>query len=189
MPVDIAPFVRRLWPRGNSPADPQAYALLDGARDDAIMPLVRHGNLPHACLYAGPLSPALQSAAPYLVHLAPESRVFRAILESGWGRAWGLFLVAEPDVTLQFLARHLRGLIRVRDEGGRTLVFRYHDPRVLRAYLPTCTRGELAQVFGPVRTLACESEDGEGFVLYERDARAGSGLSCRVEPLAAASTP
>lgn len=57
------------------------------------------------------------------------------------------------------LRRHFRRFLRVTDEQGQPLMFRYYDPRVLRVYLPTCTAEELALVFGPVSAYLIE--DGE----------------------------
>ncbi len=157
MTMDIATLTRTLWPRGNAPAGPQVHALLDGARDVAIAPLIRLSNLPSACLYAGKMSPALQAAAPYLVHLAPESRFFRTLFESGWGQAWGFYVVASPDVSLQALRKHFRSLLRVEDEQGTRLVFRLYDPRVFRTYQPTCTAAESKEIFGPIDSIFVES--------------------------------
>jgi hypothetical protein len=164
--MDIDTLTQALWPQGNTPASPQVYAVLDGARHEAIARLVRLSDLPFTCLYSGPLSPALQAAAPYLVQLAPQSRFFKTLVESGWGQAWGLFAVAPADVTLQALRKHLRTLLRVQDEQGRVLAFRFYDPRVLRVYLPTCEPFETKQFFGPIKTVVCEAEQGASLLRY-----------------------
>jgi hypothetical protein len=57
------------------------------------------------------------------------------------------------------LRRHLRSFLRVTDEAGRRLIFRYYDPRVLRVYLPTCWPSELRDVFGPIDCFLMEGED------------------------------
>jgi hypothetical protein len=49
----------------------------------------------------------------------------------------------------------------VRVEAGGTFLFRFYDPRVLRAYLPTCDAGELATVCGPAAMFVVEGERGE----------------------------
>ena len=38
------------------------------------------------------------------------------------------------------------------------LYFRYYDPRVLRAWLPTCDPAQLAEFFGPVEFFIAEDE-------------------------------
>ena len=48
----------------------------------------------------------------------------------------------------------------VYDEDGKPLYFRYYDPRVLRAFLPTCNADDLKVLFGPVDDYLLESEDG-----------------------------
>jgi hypothetical protein len=154
-----------LWPNGSGPKAPQAYMLLDGARDKRIVPMVRSSGLPFECLYTGPLSPALMAAAPYLVQISPESRFFGQVVPRAWGNAWGMFVVAKPDVTLQALRRHFRTLLRVQDEMGRVMAFRFYDPRVARVYLPTCTAQERAKFFGPIQSLAWESADGSKLVI------------------------
>jgi hypothetical protein len=39
------------------------------------------------------------------------------------------------------------------------LKFRYYDPRVLRAFLPTCNAGELKTLFGDVDQFFIESKE------------------------------
>ena len=44
-------------------------------------------------------------------------------------------------------------------EDGKTLYFRFYDPRVLRMFLPTCAPEQLAEFFGPVESFYVEDED------------------------------
>ena len=172
-------LIERLWPHGDDPGQPQVHAVVDAARDPRLIGLLDTTGLERCCLFAGPLSPALRAAAPHLVHLAPDARFTRAFLQLGWGRSWGVLTVAPPDVTLQQLRKHLRALLRVRDESGRSLLFRFYDPRVLRAYLPSCTATESLQVFGPVHRFVCESgaSDDGGIQVFERDGLAQHRLA------------
>ena len=39
------------------------------------------------------------------------------------------------------------------------MAFRYYDPRVLRAYLPTCNSEELRTVFGPIECFRTEDQN------------------------------
>ena len=59
--------------------------------------------------------------------------------------------------------------LRVRSEADQKLIFRYYDPRVLRAYLPTCNAVELRTVFGPVRRYLIEAEDPAEIIEYTFD--------------------
>ena len=84
----------------------------------------------------------------------------------GWGQSWGVFLRVKDPSNLR---SHLRGFLRVKDESGRILLFRYYDPRVLRVYLPTCRPPELRTIFGPVSSYLVEDENGKGLIEFEFD--------------------
>lgn len=150
--------VEALWPPGQS-ASLGVFAILDGARDERIWIAVDGTRLPKDCLYSGDLPWQMQMTAPYLVQLDREDRFTRYILANGWGNSWGSFLRTETGI--KQLRRHLRQFLRVRDEAGRRLIFRYYDPRVLRVYLPTCTPSELETFFGPIHSFAMEGENPE----------------------------
>ena len=147
----------RLWRPGTNGGSPEVYLLLDSARDKSILPLIRRHWIDHRCLFRGRLAPELAAAAPYLVSLGRRSTVTRTLIETGWHQSWGVFLRSEA--ILQDLVRHFRQFLQVRDESGRVFFFRFYDPRVLRAYLPTCTSDELRTFFGPVEQFSLEGKE------------------------------
>jgi len=144
-----------LWPPGGAAAS--VWAVLDLARDRRIHAALLESRLEFLCLYSGRLPRELELAAPHIVELPRGHRLLDRLLGEGWGDSWGIFARIE-DPTL--LRRHLRKFLKVRDEDGRRLLFRYYDPRVLRRYLPTCTADELRQFFGPVQSYYTEGEQG-----------------------------
>ncbi len=156
-----------LWP--NDPIRPiNVWAVLDSAKDRRIFDLISRCYLDKCCLFAGELSPELERAAPHLVQLSPRDSGSDRLLEFGLGQAWGIFL--RSDDPLRTLRRHLRTFLRVKDESGRFLLFRYYDPRVLRIYLPTCHEGELKTVFGSsIIKFHMEGEDPASIVSFELD--------------------
>jgi hypothetical protein len=133
------------------------FAIIDGARDERIYDAVEGTLLPKNCLYSGDLPRQLQRTAPYLVQLEREDRFTRYVINTGWGSNWASFLRTETGI--KQLRRHLREFLRVRDESGKRLIFRYYDPRVLRVYLPTCWPAELDTFFGPISAFITEGED------------------------------
>jgi hypothetical protein len=171
---------------GIGPAEP-LYAVLDGARDSRIRGWVLDTRLPAWCLYRGELPPALENASPWLVRLVPGHPALDSFLLR-WGSAWGILLAcAAPSRELR---RHLRRFLRVRTEEGRILAFRYYDPRVLRAYLPTCTAEEIAAFFGPVSTFVAEEEGGGEAWFFRRSPAALDARRLRFStPVAAAPQP
>lgn len=154
-------IVSRLWPDGFGR---DVWMILDCARDQRIYGMMLHAFYSqNTCLYVGPIAPELQAAAPYLIQLDYHDTATREFLRSAWANAWGVFL--RCGARMEIVARHLRSLLVVENEAGHRLLFRYYDPRILRAYLPTCTPRELGTVFGPIDWFLLE--DGEGDALLE----------------------
>jgi hypothetical protein len=159
-------LMEELWKPSSRGDPPDVYAVLDGARDPRVHREVEGSRLAHVCLFSGALAPELVETAPYLVHLAARATFTPKLFELAWGESWGLF--ARSRTGLEELRRHFRRLLRVRDEQGRHLHFRHYDPRVLRVYLPTCTREELEIFFGPVESFVVEDDNPDLLVTYSR---------------------
>ncbi|MCP3139571.1 DUF4123 domain-containing protein [Pyxidicoccus xibeiensis] len=143
------------------------YAILDGARDRRVHRRVLDGRFPHSCLYAGKLPLELIEVAPYLVRLDVAHPLTVSLLTEAWGHSWGIFFTSSQG--LEPLRRHFRKFLKVRDERGKTLVFRYYDPRVLRVWLPTCTASELHHFFGDVQRFHTESPGADALLAFSRD--------------------
>ena len=153
--------IEAIW--SSSEANTSVWAIVDCARDDRIYPALQTSGLDYLCLYSGRLLPAVEAAAPHLIELAPTYAFTPKLIEMGWGNSWGVFLrTAEPSG----LRHHLRRFLRVQDESGRTLLFRYYDPRVLRVYLPTCRADELQTVFGDISSYLVEDRNGRSLIEF-----------------------
>jgi hypothetical protein len=152
---------RALWPAEG--ASGSVWAVLDGARDPRIRRVLIESGLDFRSLYEGRVPAAIDRVAPQLVELIPGQRLLAALFGDGWGQAWGCFCRTDDPTRLR---HHLRKLLKVRDERGRTLLFRFYDPRVLRVYLPTCRSDELQQVFGPIDAWFAESAQGAGLIEF-----------------------
>jgi hypothetical protein len=145
----------RLLP-GGGPALP-LWMVLDAARDEAVYPFVREHFPDAACLYSGEPAEALRTVAPYLVRLYPDRPASHELVSRAWGENWGIFAAAQARP--EQLRRHFRYFLRVRDDRGRHLLFRFYDPRVLRVYLQSCNVRELWLFFGIISAFFAEGED------------------------------
>ncbi|MCZ8112186.1 MAG: DUF4123 domain-containing protein [Betaproteobacteria bacterium] len=161
-----------LWPPGQA-RHASVWAVLDCARDPAIYRLLLESRLEFLCLYSGKLPRELELVAPHIVELLPGHRLTERLLDEGWGRAWGVFVSIDDPTALR---PHLRRLLKVQDETGRRLLFRFYDPRVLRAFVPTCRPDELQQLFGPIGACFAEDEDAARLLTFRI---AQGGLSMR----------
>ncbi|VAW73624.1 hypothetical protein MNBD_GAMMA10-1202 [hydrothermal vent metagenome] len=141
---------------------PDVYAILDGARNRKIQPMLKSFNQRHYCLFDGELDYSLTRAAPYMMRLEEGSDFTRELVRQAWGNSWGIFAIAPHNISLIRVRRNCKEIAFVESEQGKKMLFRYYDPRVMRVYLPTCLPDELDMIFGPVSAYVMESEDGTG---------------------------
>lgn len=130
------------------------FAVLDAARDAAILDLLAASGEEHRSLYAGRRAERLATVAPYLVRLPPHSPLLDTLISRSWSRSWGFYISC--DRSFDELRRHLRRFLVIETEDGQALHFRFYDPRVLRPYLASCTPEEVARFCGPARALWLE---------------------------------
>src|SRR5881628_2711642 len=114
----------------------KTYAVIDGASCPTLLTrLVAHGA-EHVYLFRGELDADVQQTAPYLVLLSRGAAFTDWLLSDGWGNHWGIFALSDAD--FMPMRKHFRTFLMVKRYDGESLYFRYYDPRVLRAFLPTC---------------------------------------------------
>lgn len=140
-----------------SPGYDHVFTILDGASVPDLPKVLRSFKVEHICLYRGAVAPDMAEVAPYLCSLKRDSLFLKYLLSEGWGMHWGMFGTSDAD--LQALAVHFGRFLKICDDSGKELYFRFYDPRVWRTFLPTCSAEELQQFFGPV--LAYFVEDNE----------------------------
>jgi len=160
----FASVIRHLWQPTELQMSPHIYAILDAARNAQIYLRLFGSDSEYCCLYRGELPSELAEVAPYLVTLEQHAPYTSWLMSQGWGDSWGIFL--ESSASLNALRRHFRRFLMVYDEEGKSLYFRYYDPRVWRVYLPTCNAAELQAVFGPVSRYCIEGEDSDTLLDY-----------------------
>ncbi|MDQ2647853.1 MAG: DUF4123 domain-containing protein [Myxococcota bacterium] len=139
------------------PSGTSLFVVLDGARDRAIGRALSVHTVEYESLFSGPIGWSLRAASPLIARLVPGEDFTRQLIAEGWGRAWGIYLASSS--TLLGVRRHLRTLLRVRMDTGQKCYFRYYDPRVLRAFLPTSTPEQLRQIFGPITRFDLEDSE------------------------------
>lgn len=135
----------------------RVYAVLDGASVPGLPQTLAQFKVEAECLFRGEAAADMLLVAPYLASIRPDQPFTEWLLQEGWGRHWGVFVICKAE--LRELRMHLRTFLKVYGPDLKPLFFRYYDPRVLRAYLPTCNAQEARLVFGPVLRYVCEAED------------------------------
>lgn len=156
-----------------------AYAILDGASIPDLLGRLCGDTPPpqHECLFLGTLEPEMMAVAPYLVRLEPEARFTDWLIDSGWGRHWGIF--ARSQLDFRSIRYHFRALTGIYDEAGQCYrCFRYYDPRVLRSILPACQEPQLAEMFGPVEAYLLEGDTADEVLRFTQESGQLEAASC-----------
>jgi len=137
------------------------YAVVDAARDDAILAQVRKLGDKAVCLYSGDARIRLANYAPYLFRLDPNCAATRQFLAKGWGQSWYILIGSQHPIA--DIAWQLRKALIVRTDEGKDFYFRFYDPRVLRGYLALCSQEDADKLMGEsIVTLFCENHEATG---------------------------
>ncbi len=167
LPADVtSALIDHLWQRDADGKLPTVFALVDGARDKRIEPLVNNSHLEHDCLFAGQMSYALRRAAPHIVKLEPDATFTHTLLSKGWGNAWGIFVIGKAQLTLSSVRHHFRRIARVQGTNGKTMLFRYYDPRVFRVFLPTCEADQYQTLTDGLNAVMMEDVGGTSMLTF-----------------------
>jgi len=139
----------------------QLYAVLDAARDERVLQLLRESVDEHRSLYQGIQGEAMAAEAPYLVCFRRGSGLLERLVREGWGRSWGVFVTSRQS--FKAVRRHFRRFLLVEEDGTfERLYFRFYDPRVLREFLPMATVRQRDDLLGAVvESVLVEGERGE----------------------------
>ena len=136
------------------------YVVLDTARSERIRVLLQESVEPCRSLYEGLEGDSLAHVAPYLVELPPGSGLLARLIREGWEKRWGTFI--DYPRSFKELRRHLRRLLIVADTDSRqSFYFRFYDPVVLDAFVPTCSVKQRVELFGEIRAFFVEGRLGE----------------------------
>lgn len=143
----------------------QVFAVVDGASIPGLLEKLYAERAPQSlCLYRGELEPDMATVAPYLVCLQPDAEFTEWLLAAGWGNHWGVFF--RSSASLLELRKHLRNINMVYGPDLEPLLFRYYDPRVMRAFMSVCEPAQVTDLFGPIASWIAESEDGSAALAY-----------------------
>jgi len=142
----------------------QWYAIIDGAQDPRLVPLVQT-CASHVCLYKGrDLAPELLGVAPWLVRIDPAEALLSAWQQHGQGGSWGIML--QSRLGLSDLRSQMRRFLQAKLPDGAIVEFRFYDPVVFNTYIRAATPEERAPWFESVAQYSIEDRDGAAMHHY-----------------------
>jgi len=166
-PLAVATKVAREAPRqdtGYSPAElallnalyapgEEVFAVVDASRDSRIPAFLDAAGEPYT-----PLEPSADPsrAAAFVVALPPASRLVHVLIKDGWGHGWGFYGTSKAG--LETVRAHFTSFVSLHTAFGAAMTFRFWDPRVLRALVPSMPSEEADAFFGPCERIIVEAE-------------------------------
>jgi hypothetical protein len=135
----------------------ELFALLDACDEPSVSKRCRNSiGAPAKSLYQGKSDEHFWHIAPYLATVSPTELEW--ILEDLWRSPWGCFVISGAG--MQALSNHFRRFLQVKGTDGKTYLFCFYDPRVLRAFLSSSSPKEIERFYGPVSLFGVTAPDG-----------------------------
>ncbi|HEY4242949.1 MAG TPA: DUF4123 domain-containing protein [Kofleriaceae bacterium] len=153
--------IRDYWLRYLQRLPGRVYAILDAARGART-------TAPRDVLI-----PELPDVSPFVV--APTARELRELVFAGWGNAWGIF--ATSTYSRDLVVAHAQQLLHSQLASGERVLFRFYDPRVLRAVAPACSSAERDELLGPFEHLVIEAHAPTAALDVTREPPAAVGVA------------
>jgi len=146
------------------------YAIVDPTRSPRVLELLREAVEYSRSLYEGAEGDTLSESAPYLVEFPEKpSRLLTSLVTEGLMRRWCIFLTSPRP--FKDVRRHFRRFLMVREEDtGEQLYFRFYDPVILRAFIPTMTALQTKEFYADISAFLVEGDRGELYRYTENTA-------------------
>lgn len=144
------------------------YAIIDGSKAASLAYQAKAMGYSVYTLFTGESAQDfdLASAGPCVVDL-DKTRPFLEYWINSMGDSAGILLQTDADVDIDSLYAHLRNIFIAQDEKEQDYFFRYYDPRVFNAFLPTCTDAELLEFFGMIDQWIVEDQTVKQYFSYK----------------------
>jgi hypothetical protein len=136
------------------------HAVIDGLVVPGLEAKLRGAKLAGwDCLLRGAMSAEEAERAPYLAELGESSPFTDWLLDEGTGAypGWGVLNISMKP--LLPVREHCRTIAEVILPDGERRSWRWYDPEVLRAVLPTLMAGQLDELFGLDQTIVIPAAD------------------------------
>jgi hypothetical protein len=147
----------------------RVYAVIDGLIVPDIAAKLKAADVAGwDCLQRGALSADAERKASYLVELKDVSAFTDWLLEEATPvfPGWGVLMVS--DRTLLPMREHCRSIGEVATPDGERRAWRWFDPDVLRAVLPSFLGGQLDEFFAAGQVVVLPEPSGWTWLAMER---------------------
>jgi hypothetical protein len=143
------------------------YIVLDAARMGMNIETAKQLNPEFKCLFQGKTELELAGVAPFLFSYSSNFEFKQWFEKLSIGNSWGVSFHSHlPFIEIY---KHCRRFLIVKNAGDQEIYFRFYDARVLRIFLPTCSRSQLNDFFGPINSFIVEDENPDFILKFTFD--------------------
>lgn len=151
-----------VYPTGEIGEITPEYVLMDAALWEEDMDRARDLCKEYRSLFRGKAAEELHGVAPFLFAVEKESDFEKWIQRQTNKRQTARRVTwLASDASIDDLRKHLRRFLRVKDESGDFMYFRFYDPLVLPYILPNLTEEQSKEFFSMIHYIKL-SRDGFG---------------------------
>lgn len=129
------------------------YMFIDAAHDPRIYPAIANSIHTRCCLFSEEhIADEVKAVSPFLVKIKRFDDFVSWCLREGLHRNWMTFF-SSTEVHVSELRLHFKRFSIASTPDGKRYFFRYHDPRILPAFLAASDPGDRLEFFGPCRAI------------------------------------
>ena len=128
--------------------DLNSYAVIDSVAIPMLLANIHKHSVPFLCLYRGEIPIDRVDIVPYIVKLNKNSQFCNWLIEASTKTPCCIYLNSSENIT--DVRKHLRKFIKAEIPSGKTIYFRFYDPRILKVYLPECELDDERVVYGEI---------------------------------------
>lgn len=145
----LAQLEAALWARQGG----RVHAVIDGCRVPGLPAHLAEGGADFNCLRRGTLTLAEAAQAAYIAELRPDAPLLRWLIDEATSAftGWGVLMLSSRP--LLAMREHARDLAEVSLPDGRRRPWRWWDPVLLDALLPSFTPAQRDEFFAAQQTV------------------------------------
>lgn len=148
----------------------ECFILIDGAKIEDLGACIYQAEKAPQCdaLYRGTELDSLQEVSPWLVRVGMDSPLLPLCFDEQQSEGVAILLVS--DASLEQVADHFRGLLIAENTVGDDVLFRFHDPEVMRYLLEDDNTGEdRRRLMGPCKLVVIQDRRTAEWAYFQND--------------------
>lgn len=149
----------------------RAYLLLDASQSPEIPVCLQGFSDDARCLFDGQTGDDLGEVAPWLAEVTRYSDAWDWFVEEGFGQNWGVIIHSRLEPSK--LKTQLKKFLKVTDDTGEVLFFKYYRPLHFSTYIPIFDEEQRRSFWRGIQTIFAEDGSQPRLIAHSLDETGG----------------